>query len=192
VNEVERLRLFVAVSLPGSYLEWLERKTRELREHWPSARWAAIANQHITLKFLGSTPSDRLEAIRKVCGLVAGSHRPSEVRLSALGVFPSSKRVRVLWVGLDDPASLLSKVAADLGQAFEPLGYEVEERSFKAHLTLARWREPVVMNESFPDLDTSGLGPFEVDAIELFRSHLSPKGARYEVMESFRLGGTFS
>lgn len=187
MSDVERLRLFAAVSLPGRHLEWLERKTRELKESWPSARWAATANQHVTLKFLGSTPADRLEAVRNACGLVAGSHRPATLRLSALGAFPSSTLVRVLWVGLDDPQSRLASVAADLDEALVPLGYAVEERPFRAHLTLGRWREPVRMTESFPDLDTSELEPFDVESFELLRSRLSPKGAKYEVLESFRL-----
>ena len=188
MNDVPRVRLFVAVSIPRSHLDWLQAATAELRTRWPRARWTVPENQHVTLKFLGSTPVDRLEPLGRVLNVVAATHRPAELELGKLGAFPSERRVRVLWAGLEDPEGLLARLATDLGAALEPLGYAQEERPFRAHLTLARFREPQRNPGGLPDLDLSSLPSFSVAAFELFRSHLSPKGARYEVLQSFSLG----
>lgn len=186
--DVERLRLFVAVSVPRSHLERVDAEIAPFRDKLVNARWAPIENQHVTLKFLGSTPADRLNDIANVCGIVAAGRQPADVRLDRVGAFPSKSRVRVLWVGLDDPDSLLGHLAADLDRGFEALGYPTEGRAFTPHVTLCRFKIPVPLKGGLPEIDVADLPSFEVDAIQLFRSHLSPKGARYEVVREFRLG----
>jgi 2'-5' RNA ligase len=183
--EPARLRLFVGVSIPRGHLERIDDQIRDFRDKAINARWIALENQHVTLKFLGSTPEDRLGDIERTCSMVASSHEASSVTLTSTGAFPSRTRVRVLWVGIDDPASLLSRVAADLDQAFEPLGYAPEGRAYTPHLTLCRFKIPVPMKSGLPTVDVTDLGPFEIDRIDLFRSHLSPKGARYERLDSY-------
>ena len=186
----DRLRLFVAVSIPRSHLEHVADQIAPFRSKVTNARWTEVDNQHVTLKFLGSTPADRLPDVTKVCEVVAASHSPATMSLDDIGAFPSAKRVRVLWVGLRDDTELLQRIAADLDQGFEPLGFPTEARSFTPHLTLCRFKIPVPLKSGLPEIDTSSLEPFEASAIELFRSHLSPKGARYEVLETFPLSGS--
>ena len=185
MTEVERLRLFVAATVPPDLLEGLAAATRSLRDRWSSARWTEPANQHVTLKFLGPTPADRLDAVRSVIEMVARGSTGGTLRLGGLGAFPTTSRARVLWASVQDPADTLAGVADDLARAFEPLGYAAESRPFRAHLTLARFRVPQRLGE-LPQLGDGE--PFDVDAVHLFRSRLHPKGARYEVLGSFSLG----
>ena len=180
------LRLFVAVSLPRSHLERVAEATQDLRARWPAARWMKTENQHITLKFLGSTPPERVDGVRAATRDVARNHEASAVALSDLGVFPGPRRARVLWIGLDDPGDLLTSLARALDAALQPLGYEPEKRPFHPHLTLARFRTPERLGGDLPVLGLD-LEPVVIESVELFRSHLHPKGARYEVLESFPL-----
>ncbi len=182
------MRLFVAVAIPRTHLEAVDEQIAVFKEKATNARWTKLDNQHVTLKFLGSTPEDRLGAVEDACRVVAASHVPASVSLGGIGAFPSRNRVRVLWVGLDDPESLLTRLASDLDQVFEPLGYPTESRAFTPHLTLCRFKIPAPLKGGLPELEMSGLDRFEVQSIELFRSHLSPKGARYEVLREFGLG----
>ncbi len=184
----ERLRLFVAVDVPMEILQRVEREVAPLKEKWPQGRWSAVSNQHVTMKFLGWVPGDRFEQVRELCATVARSHAGAELSLSGLGSFPSARRMRVLWVGLDNPEGVLAGIAADLDRAFEPLGFPAEQRAFTAHLTLARFKTPVRVSEPLPRLGV-GPQPFRIEEIVLYRSHLSPKGARYEVLGTFPLGG---
>ena len=94
MSRPERLRLFLAVSVPDALLDRLEDRTRDLRGTWPSARWAARENQHVTLKFLGPTEAPMLAAVKEAIGEVAHAHGPVEVALSTAGVFPSRTRAR--------------------------------------------------------------------------------------------------
>ena len=183
----ERLRLFVAVSIPRPHLEHVDTGIAAFKEKVTNARWTPLENQHVTLKFLGTTPADRLDDVAKVCSIVAASHAAEMLSLTDLGAFPSRNRVRVLWVGIDDETSLLTRLAADLDRGFEALGYPSESRAFTPHLTLCRFKIPVPLKGGFPTIDTGSLDPFAVDSLALYRSRLSPKGARYEVLEQFAL-----
>ena len=187
MTEPRPLRLFVAVSVPLHLLEAVAAATEQLHQTLPGGRWSPPENQHVTLKFLGSTPAENLEEIAAAIGLVAASFDAASLRLAGLGTFPSRRRARVLWVGLDDEAGLLASLAAALDDALTLLGFEPENREFTPHLTLARWRTPVPLREALPELPADTLEEFAVTAVELFRSHLSPRGARYEMLMSWPL-----
>lgn len=182
----DRLRLFVAVSVPEDRLRAASGVVEAIKPAFPGARWTDLANQHVTLKFLGWTTADKLGEIEGALGVVAAAHAPAPLLIGALGAFPSTRRVRVVWLGLDDPEGLLARLASDLDGALAPLRFPTEDRAFTAHLTLARFKTPLRMKDEWPDA-TVGAEPWTVDAIELWRSHLSPKGARYEVIARFPL-----
>lgn len=180
-------RLFVAATPPRGHLEWVRERTLELESRWPEARWAPAENQHVTLKFLGATPPEAVDEIAAACRRAAAAVAPAEVGLGGLGAFPSARRARILWLGLSDPAGVLTALASQLEAALETLGFPPEERSFSPHLTLARFRAPANL-APLPDLAGDPPDPFLLTAFGLWRSHLSPKGARYEPLEEFGLG----
>ncbi len=180
------LRLFFATSVPSELLESVQERLADLQRDFPAARWTAPANQHLTLKFLGATHEDLLEEVTRAGAAVAHGHQGAAASLSQLGAFPSARRARVLWLGVDDPAGVLAGLAQGLNVALEPLGFAAEAREFTPHLTLARFKAPVKLSSEC-SLDTGGLPPFEVVELGLWRSHLSPKGARYELLATFSL-----
>jgi RNA 2',3'-cyclic 3'-phosphodiesterase len=187
VNQSDRLRLFVAVDVPAQHLQFLADKTAPLREKWPG-RWAPIENQHITLKFLGWVDAAALDRAASICADAAADRSPVSLTLTGLGSFPSRRRMRVLWVGLNDPKGVLVDLAEALERGFESLGFEPEKRDFTPHLTLARFKMPIRLDEQLPDISVTELPEFDVAALRLYRSHLSPRGARYEVVREFPLG----
>jgi RNA 2',3'-cyclic 3'-phosphodiesterase len=183
----QRLRLFVAAEVPTNHLRRIDEALTQLHRELRGARWVGLEGQHVTLKFLGSTASSQLQAVRKVCEVVAGAHAAGQVRIRAMGAFPSSRRARVLWVGIEDPAGLLAGLSADLEGGFEPLGYAAEKRQFTPHLTVARLKSPIRLRVELPEIPAGELAPFSIDRIRLYRSYLSPHGARYELLEEFPL-----
>lgn len=184
----DKLRLFVAVTIPPDRLEAVDRALEPLKPALGDARWVPVANQHVTLKFLGWVGPDLVEPVHEVCARVARSHAAARVSLAPMGTFPGRTRVRVLWAGLDDEASLLTSLAAGLDSGLERLGFAAETRPFTPHLTVARLRRPKRLEAGLPVLPDEALRPFEVRDLHLFRSHLSPRGARYEAIAAFPLG----
>ena len=113
-----------------------------LRPLLPRARWTPVESQHVTLKFIGWVEDRKLDAITEVTSAVAAAHPAADMALTGLGAFPSSKRVRVLWAGIDDPKGLGAALAHELSARPRALGVEREDRAFTPHLTLARLRDP--------------------------------------------------
>lgn len=179
------LRLFLAAPVPETHLRWVGQRVEELEQRWPEARWIPAANQHITLKFLGSTLEDRLSDVVSLCEQVAARHAAAPVALTELGVFPSRRRARVLWIGIDDPRALLSSLAGALDRDLAEVGFAPEDKAYSPHLTVARFKKPIAVQE-LPLLPQSP-PPFRLESFDLWRSHLSPRGARYEALVSFRL-----
>ena len=183
----DKVRLFVAARVPDDALSTLDELVAPLRAKLTNARWTDPDNQHLTLKFLGWTPSDRLDTVVQTCKMVAAGRAKSELSFTDLGAFPSRSRIRVLWVGVNDPDRALAASAADLDGAFESIGIPAEGREYTPHLTLARFKIPIPLKSGFPSIDPSGIEPFGFEELTLFRSHLLPKGARYEVVDVFPL-----
>ena len=183
----ERLRLFVAAGVPEEHLDNIEECTKEIRDTVKEARWTPKQNQHITLKFLGGTDADLLPAVTDVCRDVAKGYRPFQVWISGLGAFPSIKRARVLWMGIDDPYKGLDGIAGDLDRSLGNLGFTPETRAYTPHLTLARFKAAKRLIDPLPEvpLDASPIG---IDHVSLYRSRVSSAGAVYESLERFPLG----
>lgn len=186
-ERVERLRLFVAVDIPESVLVAVDDAIAPYRDLVPGARWAPRANQHLTLKFLGSVEATRRAEIATVCRRGGDEVSAGEISISDFGAFPSARRARVLWAGVNDPDQTLVTLARYLDGGFAPLGFEIERRAYTPHLTLARFKVPSDVRE-LVDAASYASGTVVVEEFHLYRSKLSPKGARYEVLESFGLG----
>jgi 2'-5' RNA ligase len=185
--EAKPLRLFVAVDVPEPVRDRVEAAIGPWRERLPRARWVPKKNQHVTLKFLGSTWPRLVGWVMETVEAVARQGEPFETRVTGLGAFPSTRRARVLWAGLDDPGGRLASLAADLegtlAKEFTP-----EKRAFSAHLTVARFDPPV----SFDEVEIAGADvasePFAVDRLVVYRSHLRRPAPVYEPVGEFALG----
>jgi 2'-5' RNA ligase len=107
--------------------------------------------------------------------------------LRAGDVVPIPRRgaPRLFALDLADEDGRAAQVQAAVARALEPW-YEPEKRPFWPHVTLARVRK----GERAKPL--AGIEPprdeFTARDVTLYRSRLSPKGARYEAIERVRLG----
>jgi 2'-5' RNA ligase len=187
--QAESLRLFVAVDMPAEVRSILEQAIRPWRERLGSGRWVPRDNWHVTLKFLGRTWPRLLPVVEAACREVAGNASPFQLALTGLGVFPGPGRARVLWAGLDDRDGRLTGLAAGLDEALAR-DFPPEKRAFTPHLTVARFNPPIPVRDHAEALAATAIDApeFVVDRLVLYRSHLSPRGARYEALEEFPLG----
>jgi 2'-5' RNA ligase len=176
VRERDRLRLFVAAEIP---------------EGFRAARWVRPEGIHLTFKFLGATEASRLEDVGEaIAGVCAGVAR-FDLLTGLPGFFGSLNRPRVLWSAVEGDVGAAESLAARLEGAMERLDYERESRAFRPHLTLARFGAG--RGSSIPEglLERAaerlaGIA-FPVEALVLFESRLSPKGAQHVARRSFPL-----
>src|SRR6516225_3363880 len=103
------MRLFTGLDLPEDLVANLEELLRRLK---PTARinWSPPANLHVTTKFIGEWPEERLEELKSA--LAGLPDRPAiPVRIQGVGFFPNPRSPRNFWYGIEAPG--LSELAAD-------------------------------------------------------------------------------
>jgi len=185
---VKAVRAFIAAELPRSACDALGALVESLRkEEGDDVRWVEPASMHLTLKFCGDVPEDRVEELIRRCGARARGVEPFDAAIAGLGAFPNAREARILWAGVVDGVSELARLARKLDAACARLGVERERRPYRPHLTLGRLRQPRrIAVERL-------VGPeriaFRVGEVVCFQSRLSPRGAEHVPLARLPLGG---
>ncbi len=136
-------RLFVAVPLPENAASAVASVVDEVRaaglpEGMHDVRWVRLDGLHLTLRFLGPTPDERIPPTSEAVHLAAAESAPIRVSIEESGAFPQRGRPRTLWVGIVSGAPELDALAARVGERLVEAGWPRDDRPFRAHLTLAR------------------------------------------------------
>jgi 2'-5' RNA ligase len=179
------MRLFIAVNLSAEVRRAAGALAGRLRDEVARAAraratWVDPANLHLTLRFLGEV--DEATGSRLVEGLSpALPLRAFDVTLGGLGAFPPAGRPRVVWVGVTGGAADLVQVYDLLEARLAPLGLPREDRPYRPHLTLGRFREPAapLVRTILDRASDFSAGPCRIDEVVLYQSHLAPKGPTY-------------
>lgn len=134
------IRTFIAVELDENLRATLGKLQAGLRSQVPPrvVRWVQPNGIHLTLKFLGDTPLDQVEAIKAALARAAAEVAPFVFTVSGVGCFPDVRRPRVVWVGLHEPTGTLARLWQAVEAHVAPLGFPTEKRPFSPHLTLGR------------------------------------------------------
>jgi 2'-5' RNA ligase len=180
------IRAFIAVDLSPEIRQSLDDVIASFKRQLDSVpiRWVPAGNIHLTLKFLGDVSLSNLEMLTKILQTEVAGHHPFEISVGGSGAFPSARRPRAIWVGLEAPPELAA-VQNGIESAMERLGYAREERPFSPHLTLGRVSRNAAPPDSFrigKMLETCKvgfLGAACVREVCLYRSDLKPSGAVY-------------
>ncbi|HZS95113.1 MAG TPA: RNA 2',3'-cyclic phosphodiesterase [Chloroflexota bacterium] len=188
-----RIRTFVAVALPDAERSAIAKLESRFERQRSILKVVAPDLLHITIRFLGNIDGARLPDVMAAVRQAAGETKPFSLALAGIGAFPNARSPRVIWIGLEDNAGLaeLRHLASRTEQLLEEHGFAKEERSFRAHITLARVREDAP-REARRDLGTIvsemqslriAPGSFPVGSLIVMRSDLSRTGPRYIPME---------
>ena len=141
------------------------------------------------MRFLGEVDESRLPLLTGALEEAASASRAFELVSDGLGAFPSMKRPRVLYLGLHDNSGLFALKAA-IEEALGRAGFSEDDKPFRAHLTLCRVRSPEAaaqLGAAAGALKVEKKVAFTVSRFVLYKSDLSPKGARYSVIKEFTL-----
>jgi 2'-5' RNA ligase len=184
------MRLFIAVNFDTRIRGLIAQAIDRFPLERPPWRWTKPDTWHVTLKFLGEPPEAGVAPLHSCLAGVAALHPAFEVTLREFGGFPSLRRPRVLFYGVDRGAAALRDLAADVEQTLlDEMGVPKDSKRFHAHATVARVKStlpgPVIDGlTSVPPLE----GAVQtVGSIDLMKSELHPQGARYECLKAFAL-----
>jgi 2'-5' RNA ligase len=185
------VRIFVALDIPKAVRDALAEVCRRLEPSCRSARWVQFSGAHVTLKFIGEVPQPEVERIRTALENLRARRspelRPFPLRFSGLGFFPSERRPRVFWAGIEGGPPLAA-LAAAIETQLEPLGIPREKREFHPHLTLARLESPQgidPLSSAAAEFAATEFGSTTVTEFYLYQSVLKSSGAEYTRLTTF-------
>jgi 2'-5' RNA ligase len=179
------MRLFVAYDLPDNVRKKLVEFQKQIGESEARIKWVEEKNIHLTLKFLGEVEEGKTKEIIKA--LESVKFKPFLTSISELGVFPSEKFIRVIWVGLK-PFEPIEDLHERIENSLVTLGF-LRDKRFQAHVTLGRVkfiRDKVSFLSKIKILKVSDISEhFALDNFKLKKSVLTPKGPIYEDLRVF-------
>lgn len=189
------LRTFVAIELDKELLGSLMDLQARLRDRVTprSVRWVRPEGIHLTLKFLGETRQDQIEAVKAALNRAASEVLAFTITVGGLGCFPNTRRPRVIWVGLNEPTGTLSRLRDRVESHVAPLGFPTENRPFHPHLTLGRVQryasksEVREVGEVTAASEIGILDEMRVSRVCYIKSDLRPGGAVYTTLHEARL-----
>jgi len=184
------VRAFLAVPVPEAARAGIADACGRLGRCLPGVRFGSAEQVHVTLHFFAALDPDGVAGVQAAARAGASRVAPYRMGLAGAGAFPDPRRARVLWLGIRPGADETARLAAEVGAALRERGLPVEDRPFRAHVTLARLREPHPGVAAALDAGRAvTIDPFDVARLVLFRSELSPRGAVHTEIGSYPLGG---
>ena len=186
---MEQRRLFVAINIhPGE--EFL-RLYYQLKKTFQKERikWVEQENVHLTLKFIGETPANKVEDIVNALAEARLGIMPFDLVLKGMGIFGSSYNPRVIWFGIKEDRQM-NNLAENIFTELELSGFERDRQNFVPHLTIGRIKEIKDKKRFQEKLDKIKPGQIQTDRVEefhLFESILQPTGPVYKIIETISL-----
>jgi 2'-5' RNA ligase len=191
---MKTIRTFIAIELSEEVRQVVSSVLLRYQGLIPSGwvKWVPTKNLHLTLKFLGDTPITTIPSIQEQMDKLVATMLTFQFTAAAAGMFPSARKPRAIWIGLDNKQTLTG-LSKNLDDVLALLAIAREEKPFSPHLTIGR----VYNGLSDDQLSKLGeiilrnqpgeIGKVLVDHISLIKSDLLPTGSVYSVLHRSNL-----
>jgi 2'-5' RNA ligase len=180
------LRTFIAVDFSPEII----RKIKEIIDYFKTQtperalKWVAPENLHLTIKFLGEVPEEKIEQIKSLINETLDDVKVFEIGVEELGMYPNPQKPRVVWLGITG-ADPLKEIHKMLESQLQKADIQPDKRSFSPHLTIARIRRNAdiqsvkEIGETLSKFKVGSLGSCNIDHIVVYKSELTPQGPIY-------------
>lgn len=183
-------RAFIAIDIDEAVRQKLVVAQQELAATGAQLKLVEPVNIHVTMKFLGEVPEEKIEAIAAALRKAVVNTQPFNIDVRGIGVFPNLRYVRVIWAGVTDGREAIIAIQQNIDRELGKLGFR-PERDFVPHLTLARVKTAkrkehlVALIRKMENVE---FGITSAQAIELKQSTLTSKGPIYSTLAHIELG----
>ncbi len=145
-------------------------------------------NLHISIKFLGDLNRLEIEKISLALQKLSSKYQPFRINLSKrIGIFPSTKKPRVIWIGVEKGNSEVEKIYHDIERELQGESFYDNDKKFTTHITLGRVKYIKYPNNLIEFMKEIGFKDISqmVNSVELMESNLTTKGPIYGVISQY-------
>ena len=183
----DRKRLFIALNLSAKIKEKLTAFLEDLARYNRGVKWVNPEGLHLTLHFLGYLDERKTEEVKSMMKGLSGKFGEMEFSLKRLDAFPNLVRPRIVFLEAKQTGDQsVFDLQELLGLELIKLKIDIDDRPWRSHLTLGRVKLPGQDIRLQQDLKILPLD-FSISSFELMESELTPSGARYKEVASFKL-----
>ena len=185
---MSEIRAFLAVDIDEDLKANINKVIKDFKQIDAKIKYVELANLHLTLKFFGDMDTNGIHLIEDAISKVVSDFKPFDIKIAGCGAFPNTNRIKVIWLGIENDASL-KDLHDRLDKEFSRIGFDMDKR-FSTHLTIGRMKSAKNKNqvkkciEDFADIEIGGM---KVSQISLKKSTLTPSGPIYEDLKTFEL-----
>lgn len=182
-------RLFIAIPFVADHHfrnEWRNIRSNLTGEN---LKWIPEKNLHLTLKFLGITPNEKVPELARIIDNSFENIKPKLIHWNKIGVFGSKYKPKVIWLGCEEE-DYFNNLYQSLKNKLEATGFVYDSQNFVPHISLSRIKNPINKEKlenlvnSYRDIE---LQTSEVNEIVLMESVFKPKGAEYSILHRKKL-----
>ncbi|MDD5291342.1 MAG: RNA 2',3'-cyclic phosphodiesterase [Patescibacteria group bacterium] len=183
----DRKRLFIALNLPREIKEKLVGFIDDLSRQNRGVKWVNSEGLHLTLHFLGYLDEKKIEEVKSMMNGLAGKIGDMEFSLKRIDAFPNLTRPRIIFLEAKQTGDQsVFDLQELLGLELIKLKIDIDDRPWRSHITLGRVKTPNINLRLVPEPEILPLN-FEISSFELMESELTPSGAKYKEVASFKL-----
>jgi 2'-5' RNA ligase len=184
------MRIFIAIDIPENVRSEIREVVESLRPATGGLRWSRPEGLHITLKFIGEIPVNKVDEVGTLLLRIppAGA---INISIRGAGFFPHEKRPRVFWLGVQSGPELAA-LAKQIDRELAALGIATEAREYSPHLTLARMNGETNISglaEKLRKIEPLDMGSFLAREYHLFQSQPAAGGSIYTKLVRIPLRG---
>jgi len=185
---MSEIRTFLAFPVPKQIKGYFANMLEPIVDKQDKINWVKRENIHITLNYLGETDSEKIDEHGSRIESVVNEFPPFKLGTTDTGIYPHANEPRVLWVGSSPYDLTLSTFKKKLDKELTQLGYRLDKRIFQPHITLARVKTISRKSSFIHNFLSAEVREFdfEVDRVIWMKSTLTPMGAEYEELKSFK------
>ena len=188
----ELIRSFVALEINDEIRNNLGAVQSDLKKAEAHVKWIEPENIHLTLDFLGNISAATVVGIGEQLDIIGAQTRPLSLDIAGLLTLGKRHFIRIICAGVTGDITALSKLQAEIHVAMIDLGLLLDNRPFKAHITIGRIRSAHRINDLKRIIEIkreAEFGPVRVDRVVLMKSVLTSVGPAYSVLkQSFFVG----
>jgi 2'-5' RNA ligase len=162
---------------------------KEIAKTGADVKLVEPGNIHITVKFLGDTDENHIDAIEQSIKESVLAIKPFSIILKGTGVFPNQNYMKVIWIGITDEGNI-ETIARAIDEKLEPLGFKKENRGFSPHLTVGRVKTARNKDQLLKVIGNYKTVEFTIQNVQLItlkKSELTPKGPIYTTIREVLL-----
>ncbi|MBY0505155.1 MAG: RNA 2',3'-cyclic phosphodiesterase [Bryobacteraceae bacterium] len=183
------MRLFTGLSLTYEVRRNIELLYQSLQP-LAAVDWTPPGNLHITTKFIGEWPEERLDELKAALRGMA-KPAPFPVSIDGFGWFPTPHHPRHLFAAVRAPEGLAA-LAAATEAAMISRGVAAESKPYRPHVTLAKIKEAKIkdatldlapVKQFIAQLPSTDFGRMTVNSFKLYAS----RNSLYSVLEDYPL-----